>query len=537
MSLPRSLPSSLRGALTVDRFVPIAVAVVAFVLARAAMLPGVWFWDTAEAQTVGPLLGVMHPTGFPAYVVLGWLASIVFAPFGEPAFRMNLLSAVLVAASVATAVVVARRLGVPLLVAAAAGLGLATTPIVWKIGTHADAHSLHLAVIALVSLLLIDWELRMRGARESGEVVERAADRRLVAAAALFGVALANHQLSLLLIPAFGLGVLLVDRHLLRRRSFVATAMGACVLVALVIYLELPLRAGPFRAPLVYGHPETLDGFLYVVLAEQFRGSFMNPLIDVVGTLLKLLILWWDQLGPLLVLLPFGFLATWRLVPGYALASGLGTLITVLFATVYDNADIRRYYLVPVFFAWSWLAALGGWGVRRAFASWEPDPPDETPTAGEPLALPAPWRTAFAAALVPVLIAAILLIPVSTGYRERWRYADRSTDRSGQQWLDAAFAALPQDAVVVSWWSYSTTLWYGQLIDGLRPDLLIIDDRTRLDEGLGEVTDVIDAHLGRRPVYLIQTDEDLLALHARYVLDPVGDKTELWQVVERQDAP
>ena len=40
-------------------------------------------WDTAEFQTVGPVLGTAHPTGYPAYVILGWFASIVFQPFGE----------------------------------------------------------------------------------------------------------------------------------------------------------------------------------------------------------------------------------------------------------------------------------------------------------------------------------------------------------------------------------------------------------------------------------------------------------------------
>ena len=70
----------------------IAVAVVAFAAARLALLPGVAFWDTGEFQTVGPLMGTAHPTGFPTYVLLGWLASVVLQPFGEPAFRMNLLS-------------------------------------------------------------------------------------------------------------------------------------------------------------------------------------------------------------------------------------------------------------------------------------------------------------------------------------------------------------------------------------------------------------------------------------------------------------
>jgi hypothetical protein len=534
MRLPGATLAPLRGALTLDRLAAIAVAVVAFSLARAALLPGVWFWDTAEAQTIGPLLGVMHPTGFPAYVVLGWFASALFAPFGDPALRMNLLSAVLVAIAAGTAVLVARRLGAPSAIAVAAGIGLVTTPVVWRIGTHADAHALHLVILAIVALLLIDWELRVRTAWEAGFPVDRATDRRLVGAAAVFGIALANHQLSLLLSPAVAAAVMFVDPDLLRRRSLVATALGACVLVALVLYLELPLRAGPFRAPLVYGHPETFDGFLYVVLAEQFRGSFVNPLVDPVATIDGLLTLLWDQLGPLLLLVPVALLATWRLLPGYALLSGLGAGITVLFATVYDNADIRRYYLVPLFFAWTWLAALGGWVVRQAFRRDETDPAGG---AGGALDGSLPGRRAWARVLVSILVAAIVLLPAATDRQARWQYADRSTDRSGRDWLDAAFAALPPDAVVVSWWSYSTTLWYGQLIDGRRPDLLIVDDRTRLDEGLGDVSDVIDAHLGRRPVYLIQTDEDLTALHARYVLEWVGEPSELWRVVGRQAAP
>ena len=52
-----------------------------------------------------------------------------------------------------------------------------------------------------------------------------------------------------------------------------------------------------------------------------------------------------------------------------------------------------------------------------------------------------------------------------------------------------------ENAVVVSWWSYSTPLWYAQLVEGRRPDIDIIDDRTRLDRNLGDIYDVIDANL------------------------------------------
>jgi hypothetical protein len=86
------------NARTVTRVVaPIAVGIAAFVAIRATLLPDVDFWDTGELQTVGPLLGTAHPTGFPTYVISAWIANFLLAPFGEPALRMNLYSALCVA--------------------------------------------------------------------------------------------------------------------------------------------------------------------------------------------------------------------------------------------------------------------------------------------------------------------------------------------------------------------------------------------------------------------------------------------------------
>ena len=73
----------------------VAVALVVATFCAAALLPGLGFWDTGEFQTVGPVLGTAHPPGYPAYTVLGWIASVVLQPLGDPAYRMNLLSALL----------------------------------------------------------------------------------------------------------------------------------------------------------------------------------------------------------------------------------------------------------------------------------------------------------------------------------------------------------------------------------------------------------------------------------------------------------
>ena len=152
----------------------VLVGVIAFSAARIAMLPGLGYWDTAELQTVAPILGTAHPTGFPTYVLLGWLANVLLTPFGEPALRMNLFAALSVAVAAAVTVDLVRALTRSIPLGMMAGIGLGLTGIVWDIGTHAEAHALHLAFVAILIRLLVAWEDGRR-------------DRSLVAAAVVFG--------------------------------------------------------------------------------------------------------------------------------------------------------------------------------------------------------------------------------------------------------------------------------------------------------------------------------------------------------------
>lgn len=517
----------------------IGVAVVALVLLRATMLPGVGHWDTAEAQAVPPLLGTMHPTGFPAYVVIGWFASLLLTPFGEPALRMNLLSALLVAGSAGGAVLVGRRLGVPLPIAAAAAFGFAVTPIVWEIGLAADAHALHLGLLVLLVLLLLGWERRVTDRRTAAAagptggagghaplVRVGGADRWLVAAAAVFGVAAANHSLTLLLVVPVGLYVLAVDWRVLLRPRLVVACLGTVVGVATLLYLQLPLRAGIVPAPLVYGRPDTWEGFTYIVLAEQFRGSIVDPFGNLGGKLDDLVKLAWEQLGPLVIALPAALFVTARMHAPYALLSGLATLITCFFSASYANADISRYYLGPAFFAWTWLAVFGALIAAAA---------------GDAIsgAARGRWRagTITAETAVALALGVALLAPTLVALPERYRDVDRSWQTGARAWLEDAFGAFRPDAVVISWWSFSTTLWYGHHVEGRRPDITIIDDRTRLDLELGEVPDVIEANLRRRPIYVIRVSErEIAPLASRYALERLAAPNNVYRVLGRLEA-
>lgn len=485
----------------------VLVGVVAFIAARIAMLPGLGYWDTAELQTVAPILGTAHPTGFPTYVLLGWLANVLLTPFGEPALRMNLFAALSVAVAVAVTVDLVRVLTRSVPLGMMAGIGLGLTGIVWDIGTHAEAHALHLAFVAILIRLLVAWEDGRR-------------DRTLVGAAIVFGLAAGNHSLTLLLGPPIALYVLAVDPGILRRPRFIAGCTAAIVLTVGLVYLELPLRAGPLRTPgtLVYGRPDTWDGFWYVALAEQFRGSVVGPFDDLPGKVAALVDRTVVAFGPLAALLPVAFGVTAIRRPTYALLSGTAVLITCFFAASYVNALIERYYLGPVLIGWTWLAMLGAGLATVAGISIDGQRrPDR---------------------VIATALAVLLLVPTVAAAPSRLDSLDRSGDIGARMWIEHALRVMREDAVIVSWWSYSTPLWYAQLVEDRRPDIDIIDDRTRLDRNLGDIYDVIDANLPTRPVYVIRIERsEIEGLKERYVLDII-DGTEasvLTRIIGRRE--
>jgi len=550
------------------RLIPaLLVALVAFAAAWIALLPGLAFWDTGELQAVAPLMGTAHPTGFPTYVLLGWLASVILQPFGEPALRMNLFSAICVAVAAGVTVDLVRKLTGWTILGVAAGIALALTPVTWAIATHAEAHSLHLALIAILLWLLVSWDERVAASRHAdhdrdehrdrGDPRDRG-DRYLVAAAVIFGLAVGNHSLTLLLAIPVGLYVLAVDPGIWRRGRLVLGCVAALALTITLVYLELPLRAGPFRAGLVYGTPNTWEGFRYIVLAEQFQGSLSDPfgtLPAKVGDLVGRAV---TQFGILAPLIPIGFVVTAIRRPRYALLTGSAIVITCFFNASYINADISRYYLVPVLIAWTWLAILAAVAIEvlAAMAGEQPLAGDDGAVAtdldaADPEATDPAWAgPGPRATMLAVLFAFALLVPTLVAAPDRYEAVDASGTRTAQTWVDRALAAMEPDAAVISWWSYSTPLWYAQRVQGERPDITIIDDRTRLDEnvcgltgtmpanGCG-LTDTIDANLGKRPVYVIRLDQrEVKQLAELYELEYIdgADATGLTRVIARKGA-
>ena len=531
-SIPDPAPPSRLARVLPWALPALIVFLVSLTLDALTIMPGLGYWDTGEFQTLGPVLGIAHPTGYPSYTILLWLASVVLQPFGEPAFRANLLSALLVSGAAAfTAIAIVQLTRKPAL-ANAGGIALAVAPIAWRDALRADPHTFQVFLVGLLLVLLIAWSERERAGRPR-------AGRWLVASSAAFALAVTNHGLTIALAPGVAAYVLLVQPRILWLRPKTVLACAATLVVLIVgIYAYLPIRSS-MNPPLDYAHPAELvrknadgrvtGGFLYLVSGEQFAGAFPRiPPMDQWSTIPDRIAsasgeatgVLRDNLGiPATALallgIPLGFLRR----PREIVLTGLWFAFTFAFSLGYENADISRYYLGPLLVAcvWAALSVDAIWGFARAAWAAYSLAPGEKPAPPRPRGV---GGRLLAVALV-VVATIVLLVPAALAVPDRFNAVDASHDTGARRWLDATLAVLEPNAVVVSWWSYSTPLWYGTYVEGRRPDITVIDDRTIVDDGLGNVPAVVASWYGKRPVYVVRLDRDLPEIAEHWELEPV----------------
>jgi hypothetical protein len=182
--------------------------------------------DTFEFQVTAPVLGVAHPTGYPLYVLIGKLFSLI--PLGGMAMRVNLTSALAAAISAGlVTLILGRRLGAAGLVAALGGLAFAFSPALWSQAVVAEVYALNAAFVA--GLLWVGLGL-LHGENHP---------RNLALGGLLLGLSLSHHLTTVLLLPALALAVLIARPRIGWRGWALA---GGLLIAGLLVYAYIPLR-------------------------------------------------------------------------------------------------------------------------------------------------------------------------------------------------------------------------------------------------------------------------------------------------------
>lgn len=521
-----------------DYLLALFSALLAFALYLRTLAPGLLGGDSGELQFAAWLGGAAHPTGYPLYLMLGWLWAHLL-PLHDPAWRMNAFSALWGGVAVGLTYLLAVRMLKPLssaslrarprpifgpilerIPALFAALTTAVTPTFWSQATVAEVYTLNAAFVAAILLAVLIW----------GQTGSR---RALYAAALLIGLSLAHHRTTLLYLPA----ILVYNSfqrsgqsgesasHFPGRLSLrTAAAIGLLVCLPLLLYLYLPLRAphtaynrmqvGPGQVLEFYS--PTWRGFIEHVSGQGF-GSALGAGKIAAARLAGLPALFIRELtlvGVALGLLGLAWLA-WRRRPLLAL-TGLSWLVVVGFNLVYGIGDIYVYY-IPAYLIWTLWMAAGVWACGNALV-WlleqrgRGTEAEGNRGAGEPRSREAERREnrgaetktlGFLASLFPCFLAFLLPVYLLIAH---FTTLDRSQDQTAQAWAALLAQPIQQNAILVTNdRDEMVPQWYLKYVEGRRTDLDGIFPLIQPGSAWADVGAVTEQALGSgRPVYLIK---------------------------------
>lgn len=455
----------IRAGANAGNLAAIVSSVVSFAVYLATVLPGVSYGDWGDAELNLPRLGILHPTGYPLYSLLG--KAFTSIPIGDIAWRANLFSGVAAAGAVGIAVLILVRLGVRPVIAAGAGLALAFTGTLWQEATFAEMNSLHLLLVALLLHRALVWRAERR-------------PRDLLIGALIAGLCVSNHGLAITVVPIVILWVLVDARREIGADPWLLVRTGAAFALGLVPYIYLPLRAS-FGPADVYGSFLTWDGFFYHVSGAQFRSAmhFTDPkditaalaampgVVDDVVSLSNPVFLLAGLAGLVVLMIRQWWFGSMLFV--------LGAINVYFFANY--NGDLYHYLLA------TWLILAIGLGYLAEAV------------VGRFIELLGPRASllAWAVLIMPV----VLLVSNFASH-------DESNNQDAERFTEQVFAALPPNAVLVTYWDALTPLSYKHCIEGVRPDVrLRAYDEAALvvcDPVPKPLTDVVK----ERPVYALQ---------------------------------
>ena len=427
------------------RWLALGVAGVALAVYVATLAPGLTFEhngvDGGDLIAAARSFGVAHPSGYPTYTLLAWLASHL--PAVTVAYRVNLLSALCASLAAGltclSAQIVLSGSRQRLALSAATGLTLAFSSLLWSQAVIAEVYTLLTLFAALLLWLVLSW-------REGG------GDGRLWLAGLALGLGLGNHLTLIFILPALLVLLWPERRRWLRARVLIPAI--SLFLVGLSVYVYLPLAAA--RQPAVnWGDPRTWDRLWWVTSGGPYRSyAFGLDLNEIPGRIAAWARLLGDQFGWWgLVLVALGFWGWWQGVQSQAdrtlpVALLVWSFLAGLYAFFYATNDSYVYLtplLVPLALAW-------GKGA------------DSLVQVAERFGVA--WRRA--------VLVVILLLPFGS-LAMHWQAADLSHDRTAHNYMQQVLdAAAPGALIVVQGDGPTFALWYGLYAERQRPDVAVV---------------------------------------------------------------
>ncbi len=373
--------------------------------------------DGGELIAAAVTLGIPHPPGYPTYAILGKLVSLL--PVGTVAWRFNLFSAVCVALAAGVVSVSQIPYSVfrgPYSVSRERNPGyvLPAAGLLFAFTPLVWGQALIAEVYGLNLLLvaLVMWALG--GQRPLPK-------HKFALTGLLLGLSLTTHLTSVLLLP--------LALHFTPKAQW--AKLGAGLLAGLTPFLLLPLLAQG-NSPVVWGDPTTLGGWWWLVSGRIYHANAFALPPDQ----------WLPRLAEWALLLVAGGVVGGLGAAGDKLQggkNGRALLLTfwlyVIYAFFYNTPDATVLLLPAVL-----ILAL--------------------------LLAPILWRLGLWGWLLPF---ALLLL--------NFNAQNLRDEAPVRPFATAALEGAPNHAILLTPGNETIfTLWYFQVVEGMRPDLVLVDE-------------------------------------------------------------
>ena len=333
-------------------FLGFSTFLISFLTYLKTLAPTIYWGDSGELIAAAHTLGVAHPTGYPTYTLLGKL--FTFIPFGNIAWRVNLMSAFFASLAVMLLYFICHKLTKSKLVSFSAALIFAFSSTFWNHAVIAEVYTLNAFFIALNLLILLHWR--------------KAQDNKwLYLFSFTYGLSLTHHLSSVLLLPGF-LYLILVKEHIswfkikwnkdIIKLKIILICAGLGLL-GLLPYAYLPIRSA-MNPAMDWGNAETVENFIHHVSAKDYQKYFSLAATDIYGGLKSFLTDLYTQFKSVIVLALLALFASLWSSNNGVVKTFLWFVMLVYFAysLLYQVPDVIAY-IIPLILGMVILVSVG----------------------------------------------------------------------------------------------------------------------------------------------------------------------------------
>jgi tetratricopeptide (TPR) repeat protein len=442
------------------------VVVVALVVYILTLAPGVMYTDSGELAGACYFFGVAHPTGYPLFVILGHLWTLVAKPLGV-IYAMNLFAAVCTAISSGMVYAILhtildfistqssqqkkqttsnRNTSLIKWCSIAGGLSYAFAHTVWEQATSIEVYSLHLLMMSSTILFFV------RGIISNSQ-------KTLMLSALLLGLSFTNHLTTILLIPPILLlffwrtGESFASKNITSRERLTQFGLLLLLIISCSSVYGIMIWRSSSEAWFNWGAVHRgWEQFSYHVLGKQYQiwmfsdepGAVKKQFLQFISLVPKNL----AYIG--LVLLPFaGLPALWHTSKQLFWFIVVGIFFCVGYSVNYNIHDIDSYFLLA-FLLMIVASFVGFYSILQSSLA-----------------------SKLSDSIKPVIALSIALISLGVNYQAN----DKSKHTLVEEYVKLMVDPLPKNAVLISqqWDFFVSAFWYMQQVEGYRPDITIIE--------------------------------------------------------------